>query len=223
MSDQVNSEAMTAAREANSLLVIALASLVGGVLLGPLSQAPLGAAIGLALLGGLLAVLIGFLYFFKIVNVMNGLATKIDGLVADFRASTNRKYELQKTVVDLAERLSGAEKSIHRSVVSEVRSAARDIATSPNPSLVFANLATSFPELKNFQGFVAAQRTAVEIEEKIDDDVRGINGLGATYNEIRVQFPATLFVSSLFRHFEHVASEDELGEFQSLRVEFAFS
>lgn len=138
------------------------------------------------------AVVGGGIYSLLIYNILVSLNSKIESLKASFEASVNRKYDLQATLISLANTLSSEEGRIHGGIAKELRNAAGDLAHSQKPSILLANLAARFPQLNNVGGFMSAQNTASEIERKIDDDVRNINSELAAYNEIVGSIPSRL-------------------------------
>lgn len=175
--------------------------------LGALLIMPIGIVLGLIAHGGdntfagyaqyffisILGVCVGGgVYVLLIHNILVALTSKIDSFRASFVASVNRKYDLQSTLVSLANTVASQEGKIHGGIARELRNAAGDLANSQKPSILLANLAARFPQLHNIGGFMSAQNSASEIERKIDEDVRNINTEIAAYNEIVSSIPSRL-------------------------------
>lgn len=117
---------------------------------------------------------------------------KIRSSKAVFESSAQRKKKLQANLINLAETLSNDEANIHHSIVSELKNAVSEIGQGGLPSFVLANLAARFPNLNNVAGFTSAQRSAIEIESKIDVDMREVNEHIRVYNEIIHLFPTNI-------------------------------
>lgn len=149
---------------------------------------------------------------FNILMTRNSLIKfreRIRSAKAVFESSSQRKKKLQAGLIILAETLSSDEANIHHSVVSEMREAVGEIGQGGLPSFVLANLAARFPNLNNVAGFTSAQRSAVEIESKIDVDMREVNEHVRVYNEIIHLFPTNIVSYVIgFRAAQYLTIED---------------
>lgn len=220
MSDQRNDIALKQAKEANQLLVYCLVAFFLGL--------PLAAAMMLAgnFLLGLLASAVSLffltslpiLWAAKVLNIFNALVSQLNGIIGDLNSSIQRKSDLQQLVRSLATTISEGEAKVHIGVVSELRRAAEEIAVSPKPMLLLANLASNFPNLQNSSGFIEAQRIAKEIEQSVDRDVRSVNAKGAAFNEIRSSLPIALLATFVFREFKAITSTSVVEEFNPWNV-----
>ena len=158
-----------------------------------LNQAAIGAGlvslIGAALMIGGYLFLLHYLLSNKRENYLFALNV--------FSNSQRRKKSLQEAVLNIARNLSSAESDAYHGIVRELGSVAGKIGSSGTPALVLANLAASFPELKQSSGFIEAQRQAVEIEGAIDRDRRDLNSAMSNYNSILNVYPNERFATKL--------------------------
>lgn len=116
----------------------------------------------------------------------------------------NRKLELRNQLMEVAERVADREENIHKGVVNEIRQSADVIANSAAPSVVIANLAASFPQLRNMQAFENAQEATVRVEERLDQSLQERNALAERFNSTLRPFPTNALGSCLgFSFFDY--------------------
>ncbi|MCP8883032.1 LemA family protein [Devosia sp. XJ19-1] len=149
--------------------------------------------VGLFVLAGLVwAIIAQWLLHIELTK----LSEDIDEAVSNFRMLLSRTELLQARVEQIADALSRDEALVHLGIVDGLRSAAATLASSPAPSFVLTNLAANFPKLNNVAGFTEAQRTAREMEQRIDTDLRSVYSKVAAYN-MAVKSPPTSFFAGI--------------------------
>lgn len=136
-----------------------------------------------------------FFYSVGIYNNLHQLKEPVLSANATLNSSIQRKKELSKDLVQIAENLVSHERDVHGGVVAAMVYASEKIAESKNPSIILTNLAAQFPNLKSNVAFETAQRALLVIENKIDEGLTKRNELADIYNMKRKGFPAILIAS----------------------------
>lgn len=145
----------------------------------------------------LLVVGLGAWWLVTVHNRLHQLREPVKSADATLNASLERKRDLGEEVAQLAERVAFHEATIHSGVASAMIQAAGEVSSSDRPTLVLANLAARFPALRHMEAFTSAQRSAVEIEVKIDRALTERNALAERYNSNLLPFPTNVGASLL--------------------------
>jgi len=161
-------------------LVLLFSGLIGSFSSDEWNQGAMGVGLG-SLISAPVAIGV---YLFILSHLLSGKREMYRFALNVFSNSQRRKKGLQEAVLSIAQNMSSAESEVYHGIVRELGSAAGKIGSSGTPALVLANLAASFPELKQSTGFFEAQRQAVDIEAAIDRDRRDLNSAVSGYNSL---------------------------------------
>ena len=130
-------------------------------------------------------------------NSLQKLREPIKSLDATLDSSLRRKLSLSDDLRSVAETTAGFESGSFRSIQSEITRAAEVISKGSSPTIILAELAVRFPELRSIGAFERVQSTEVALEDKIGTEISLRNQTAETYNTAIGLFPAVVFARML--------------------------
>lgn len=136
-------------------------------------------------------------WIIRLYNSLHELREPIRSADATLNSSLQRKSNLSKELINIAERVADNEKSIHHGIANEITKAAELVSESNMPSLILANLANRFPELRLNRAFETAQQSSVFIEDKISQALEERNSSDKLYKVVVQKFPANMVAGIL--------------------------
>lgn len=129
-------------------------------------------------------------------NELSQLREAVRGADETLSASVRRKNTLAQEVAALAERIGENDRGTYGLVTTAMTQAAKEMAHATHPTVIFANLASAFPQLHHERGFLSAQKTATDVEHALDTALMARNSAAQRYNTVLQAFPGNVIASA---------------------------